>query len=399
MSLILSDPRKTDVFFDTEKLGRLYIFTLVFDDMEGFYKEAKSAEKVAPAQYVRLLVKYVCHPEGKLEEGKYRPKQPTLSDEDLNLISESEFEDFAEKYVTKKHFNRRWVSKPGKSEEDVNSVTVELGEVEHPRNEGEKWVDYLQRLAVIRGKELNEQFKKIIDQFAGIGSFSKKLQEQIKHTFSMGDSLKKTIESFNLSRDLIPKPHEPPFDLRIMRDINPFGGLPEKIDKLIEILSRSANFLIQSNMTQTGIANELKSSGEKTVWYSKWNIATGIISGIIIIGLTTLTIILTHNNLKSSDNQNLALKRNMEAVGEGLKSLNENTKTMLENNKASFEQSLQKEADPKGRNQKLLLKLIEQQSLIISELKSMRDQDRSRIELLEKQLRELSQQIKGQKGN
>jgi len=71
MSLKLPNPRRTEVFFDTEKLGRLYIFTLVLGDMEGLYKEVKSAEKVTPAQYVRLLVRYVCHPEGKLEEGKY----------------------------------------------------------------------------------------------------------------------------------------------------------------------------------------------------------------------------------------------------------------------------------------------------------------------------------------
>ena len=114
MSLKLPNPRRTEVFFDTEKLGRLYIFTLVVGDMEGLYKEVKSAEKITPAQYVRLLVRYVCHPEGKLEEGKYRPKQPTLSDEDVNLISESEFESFAEKYITKKELNRKWVSKPGR---------------------------------------------------------------------------------------------------------------------------------------------------------------------------------------------------------------------------------------------------------------------------------------------
>jgi hypothetical protein len=399
MSLKLPNPRRTEVFFDTEKLGRLYIFTLVLGDMGGLYKEVKSAEKVTPAQYVRLLVRYVCHPEGKMEEGKYRPKQPTLSDEDVNLISESEFEGFAEKYITKKGLNRKWVSKPGKNEEGANSVTLELGEVEHPRNEGEKWVDYLHRLAVIQEKELNEQFKKIAEQFAGIGSFSKTLQEQIKNTFSLGDSLKKSFESFNIPRDLISKPHEPPFDLPVMPNIKPFGGLPEKIDKLIETSSRSANFLIQSNRTQTGIAIELKSSGEKTARYSKFNITTGIISGIIIIGLTILTIYLTSSSLKSSDNQNLTLNRNMEAVGNELKSLNKSTKSMLENNKAGFEQLIQKDADPRGTNQKLLLKLIEQQNLIISELKSMREQDGSRIKLLEKQLRELSQQIKEQKGN
>ena len=72
---------------------------------------------------------------------------------------------------------------------------------------------------------------------------------------------------------------------------------------------------------------------------------------------------------------------------------------MMENNKAGFEQLIQKDADPRGTNQRILLKLIEQQNLIISELKSMREQDGSRIELLEKQLRELSQQIKEQKGN
>jgi uncharacterized coiled-coil protein SlyX len=72
---------------------------------------------------------------------------------------------------------------------------------------------------------------------------------------------------------------------------------------------------------------------------------------------------------------------------------------MLGNNKIGFEQLIQKDADSKGTNQKLLLKLIEQQNLIISELKNMREQDRSRIELLERQLRQLSQKIKEPEGN
>jgi hypothetical protein len=71
---------------------------------------------------------------------------------------------------------------------------------------------------------------------------------------------------------------------------------------------------------------------------------------------------------------------------------------MLGNNKTGFEQLIQKDANSKGTNQNLLLRLIEQQNLIISELKNMREQDRSRIELLERQLKELSQKIKEQEG-
>jgi hypothetical protein len=74
------------------------------------------------------------------------------------------------------------------------------------RNEGEKWVDYLHRLAVIEEKELHEQFKKIAEQFSEMGSFSKKLQDQIKDTFSLGESLKKSYESFNIPREFVSKP-------------------------------------------------------------------------------------------------------------------------------------------------------------------------------------------------
>ena len=397
MGIVL--PRAKDVFFDTEKLGRLYVFTLVLADEQGLYKEVgKSIEKVSPLQYIKILVKYVCHHEDKLEEGKYRPKQPTLSNDEISLISESELEDFAEKYITKNGLNRKWVSKPGKSEEGVNSVTLELGEVEYPRNEGEKWVDYLHRLAVIGEKRLSESFEKIAKQFAGMEKFSKNLQEQMKNTFSLGDSLKKSIESFSIPPDLISKSYKPPFDFREIPYIKPFGGLPDKIDKLIETSVRSADFLIEMNKTQTGIANELKSSGEKTAWYSKLNIATGILIGIIIIGLTILAIYLTDSGLKASDNQNTIFNKNIEKLGNELKSLNENTKAMLWNNKAGLEQLIQKDGDSKGTNQKLLLRLIEQQNLIISELKNMREQDRSRIEVLERQLKELSQKIKEQEG-
>jgi hypothetical protein len=383
MGLIFPNPRKTDVFFDTKKLGRLYIFTLVVADTKGLYREIKSVEKTTPAQYVRLLIKYVCHPEGKLGEGKDRPEQPTLTDEQISLISEPEFEDFAEKYITKKGLGRSWISKPEKREEGANSATTELGEVEHPRNEGEKWVDYLHRLAVIEEKGFYEQIKKIAEQFSGMDSFSKKLQDQIKDTFSLGESLKKSYESLNIPRDFVSKPHGLPYDITY---IKPFGGMPEKIDKLIETSAQSAEFLIQSNRTQTGIANELKSSGEKTAWYSKWNIAIGI----IIVALTVLAIYLTGSSLKSSDKQSLILNKNIEAVRKEMKLLNESTKTMLGDNKSGFERLIQRSAEPQFKDEKLLLKLIEQQNLIISELRSMREQDRIRIEKLEERLREMS---------
>lgn len=396
MGIKLPNPRKTDVFFDTEKLGRLYIFNLVLGDMEGLYKEIKSVEKVTPAQYVRLLVKYVCHPEGKLEEGKSRPKQQTLSEEEINLISEREFDDFAEKYITMEGFDRKYLSKPGNSEEAGNSVTLELGEVEHARDEGEKWVDYLHRLAVVQEKEFNDQFKKIAEQFAGVGSFSKSVQDQIKETLSLGDNLKKTFDSFRVPNELVSKPFGLPLDFPEIPRIKPFGGLPEKMDKLIDASEQTATLLTTMNRTQAGIAGELRSSGDKTAWYSGINVFFG---GIIIL-LTTISIglpvYLAFWSPKSSGSQDGLIGKSIEAVGNELKVLNENTKTNLGNNKAAFEQMMRKDADSRDANQKALSNLIEQQSLIIAEMKKMREQDRDKIDLLEKQLRELSRRIQQQ---
>jgi hypothetical protein len=396
MGIVLPNPRKKDIFFDTQKLGRVYIFPLVLGDFGQFRQEIRSVEKTTPLQYVKALIKHVCHREEDLVDREYRPEKPSLGTDEINLISESEIDEFAEKYITKAGLNKKWISKHRKNEEGVNSVTLEQVEAGHPRDEGENWVDYLYRLAVIQEKELNESFQKIAKEFESINSFSKTLQEQIKNTFSLGDSLKKSFESFRVPEDIISETYKPPLDYSEIAKIKPFGGLPDKIDKLIETSANSADFLIEMNRTQTGIANELKSSGEKAARYSKLTIATGVISGIIIIGLTILTIYLTNSSLRSSDNQNLTLNKSMETVGNELKSLNENTRTMLRNNKMGFEELIQKDADPKGANQKLLLKLIEQQNLIISELKNIREQDRSRIELLERQLRELSQKIKEQ---
>ncbi len=394
MGLKLRNPRQKDIFFDTEKLGRLYIFSLVLADFEKFYKEVKSVATLTPAQYIRALVKQVCHQENKLIDRQYRPEQPTLNENDVNLISESEFEDFAEKYITQSDLNREWVSKAGKSEEGVNSVTLELGEIEYPRNEGEKWVDYLHRLAVIKEKKLSESFKKIARQFEGIEKFSKNLQEQMKNTFSLSDSLKKSIESFNISPDIISRTYKPPFDFREIPPIKPFAGLPEKMDNLIETSATSAALLTAMNTTQTGIAGELKSSGDKTARYSMTNLFFG---GIIIL-LTIISLYLAYNGTRFPDSRNQTLNKNIETVGNELKSLNENAKVMLENNRATLEQMIEKDADSKGTNQKLLLKLFEQQNLIISELKNIREQDKNRIDLLERQLKEVSQKIKEQEG-
>ncbi len=124
MGIVLPNPRKKDIFFDTGKLGRLYIFTLVLGDMEGIYKEIINVEKTTPLQYVKALIKHVCHREENLADREYRPEKPSLSAAEINLISESELEDFAEKYITNAGLNKKWASKPGKSEEGVNSITL-----------------------------------------------------------------------------------------------------------------------------------------------------------------------------------------------------------------------------------------------------------------------------------
>jgi len=360
-----------DVFIETEKLGKLFIFKLNLKEQGELLKEINNnIEGISPVEYAKLLIKYSCYPENKLTDGKYKPDQPSLCKDDVDLLLEVEIESFAEKYIgINDHLFRETIAIEKKEETGKSVLSIEKGDIQYPKKDNESFVDYLHRLSVVEVKKVAEMMAATFESMSG---FSKKLQEQLKESLSFGDSLRRSYENIkpleSMSKSsMLSKLAEmtPPytkvetFSDAIKRGTDslakPISNLSDRLDELINISKNQTVFLVDMNESQVGIASELKTSGKTTTRFTIVN----IFISIIIVVLTAIAAFYTYKSYNSS-----SLDKNMTSLVNEISHLNNNMNT----------------------NQQLILKLIEQQRLTISELKNIQNQNQNRINLLESKL-------------
>ena len=123
--------------------------------------------------------------------------------------------------------------------------------------------------------------------------FSNPLEESIRNTLSLGESLRKTVEGIRPSykpsiRPL--EPYVPEIDFSKIEETRtkPFRDISERLDKLIDTTVQTTGFIIEANKTQTEIAHEIKFSGNQTTLYAKKNIRLShiviVISSLSLLG-------------------------------------------------------------------------------------------------------------------
>jgi len=387
------------------QFGKLYFFPLTLGAQLNLHELlGKSFSEIDSVSFVKALIGEICFFKKDLLEGKYQPDNASsISKEDIDKFSSSEFESFAKTYV---HCNEDLFKKSKtkiKKNERGNSVLYqELGEVIHPMNDDETCVDYLLRLSIINDNERREQFEKITKPFGAITGFSNTLTESIKNSLLMGDSLKKRMDAIRPPSFANFRPVEPHIKQIDHRDIIaqqeknrlvPFNNLADKLDELIGSSVQVAYFIVETNKIQAGIAKELKDSGEHSIRFSKINIAIScfiILFTVCSLFLTACSLYMAYSSSKSNDQQTISSKnateRNADRIVNGLNGL---SSAIIDNNAQTVQNTsiFVKELDElSSSNIAQLKEIVAKQNQILTEIKLMNEKNTERIRDIENQL-------------
>lgn len=281
-------------------IGELCVFSINVKGQNELRKKLDtSPEDCDPTDFIRNLCVYICFPKDSLKEEKYKPDDPVLTDEDVSKLTEDDLEKIAGIYIENNEYLFKKLEFKKKKNEKGETVNYgEYNEIEHPRNKNETNISYLYRLSILEMQKHKKQMEDMFKSVSGLGNFSSKLTDSIKNTLTMGDSLRKALESIRPINmpELRPIEREPlNIDFaKIERDkeerrLQPFNELSNRLDQLIESSVQASEFMIEANKIQTRIASEIKASGDLTDKHARKN----IVLSSIVIALTAIGLSLT----------------------------------------------------------------------------------------------------------
>ncbi len=381
------------------KLGKLYIFPFTFGSQKNLHKLlGKPFSEINSESFVKSLISEVCFLEKDLLVGKYNPdKASSIPREGIDKLSSEELENFAKTYVqNNKYLFKESRTKTKKNERGNSVFYQELGEVIHPRNDAETYVNYLLRLSIIEENKQREQFAKLTKPFGVVTGFSNILTESIKKSLLMGDSLKKRMGTIRPPCFANIHPVEPHFKQIDCSNIiaqqeknrlSPFRNVAVKLDELIESSVQVANFMVEINRIQAGIAKELKDSGDNTIRISKINIAISC----FIIFLTACSLYMAYSASKSNNEQKIATRIITEKYVDGIVDGINRLSSAIRDDKAQAEQNTSIFVDELKKlsryNSTQLKELVNKQNQILTEIKLMNKKNTKRIKNIENQLR------------
>lgn len=300
-------------------LGELVVFDISAGDQQKAYEGlGKPLAKCDPLDFARAIVHYTCFPADKLNPPDSKSSSPILSADQVRTLSTEDLENFARIYVENNDYLFRKL--------EFKTITTATGPVQsadynsilYPRQDKEAFVAYLHRLSGLHNNHQIDMGRERVKSMGGI-KFSQSLSQQIQKTAGMGSELARLSASLQAkyAPPEIPRfaPNLPDLNtslmdatiqnLKLEREarLAPFEELRGKLDQLIAILKQSANssgkldaivdlstksvdYMVEENKTQTQIATELKKSGDDTARYSRWNFAINI--AVAVISITAL---------------------------------------------------------------------------------------------------------------
>jgi hypothetical protein len=399
MAIVINLNQEPVAKFDS-RFGKWYIFDFTPKTQRDLHKQlGKSFNEADPVSFLKNLMKAVCYLEVDLVDGKFRPDgNSSIDKNDIDKLNREELEKFAATYIeNNEDLFRETKSKTRKNERGNTEFYEELGEIKHPRKENESSIDYLHRLAIIEEKKQQEQSEMIAKSMGSITGFSGKLTESIKNSLRMGESIQKRMESIRPPIVESFRPIRPDIvDIITQQErarLRPFDDLSKKLDELIDSSAQVADFIVETNIIQTGIAQELKSSGDISLKFSKIN----IIISLFIIFLTFCSLLMTYSGLKNSNQNELSSRRNTEKYVNGIineisglgkavlneKAINEQNSTLMIGEFKSFSQS----------NLSKIESIIVKQNQMLEEIKLSNERNSRLIEKLEKHFEIISNQL------
>lgn len=164
-------------------LGKLWVFKSSLKDQSALSEALpRTLEDTTSEDFVRAFARFVCFPDGSLKDGKSKPDAPVLTDSEVNKLTNDDLENFSKIYVDNNRylFTKREYKRKTDAEGNL-TVTPYLGDVQHPRFDGETYVEYLFRLSLIEQTERREQDEKLRSSFS---NFSVGVAESIRNISS-----------------------------------------------------------------------------------------------------------------------------------------------------------------------------------------------------------------------
>jgi hypothetical protein len=306
-------------------IGEIVIFNLSVGDSNNINEDLNEDSDVN--EYIRVFVKYTCFKKNDLESHILKPKEPLLTEEDIDKLSDVDFENIAKTYIEGNvYLFRKTILDTQKSDKSFQILSIKYGDIEYPKLKNESYQEYLLRLQINQRNKLKKSFEK---SYGDLSKFSLNLQKNIFGTFSMGEKLS---ESLNISKH-ITTPIVKPITSRISGDdlkkiaeqiddnkSKPFKDFSSKLDKLVDVTAESIQFMIEANALQTRIAEEIKGSSDSSTKFSKRNIW---ISGIVLL-ISTLSFGYSIYTVRESNKSNA---RYIKEITNGLDSINETCKS------------------------------------------------------------------------
>jgi len=212
----------------------------------------------------------------------------------------------------------------------------------------------------------------------------------------MGDSLKKRMEAIRSPSFGDIRPVDSHFkqtdysDIFVQQEKNrlkPFNNLADKLDELIDSSAQVADFMVETNKLQAGIAKELKNSGDTAVRFSKINIAISC----LVVFLTVCSLYMAYSVSKSSNEKELATRNATEKYVNGIvKEINGLSMSILDDkattqqNTALFVKELKRISNS---NILQLEKIITEQNQTLVEIKLTNEKNTEKIKEIENQLK------------
>lgn len=371
--------REPDGYIHTA-IGEIALFGLMIGNQLELYKElGEPIAQCEPTDFVRKLARYVCFTKSSLRDEKYKPEKPVLSPQDIALLTEVDIEAIARLYVEshpsmfrKKDFS----SRIGDSGE--KSISFEEGEIEIPKQEGEKFSAYLLRLFVQQDERIKQELKGVVSSMSSaLAGFSNSLSSSIKNTLSLGDSLKKTMEHIRPLHgaslqggeirapliDITEVSRRRAEEARVM----PFRELATRLDGLIDATAEGTEFLIEANKIQTQIAGEIKTSGDQATRLARRNILLSVVVVVLSIVSIGIPFYIDSKSTHSNDVQRKDIQDDVSLLAGKLSEINRNILAASDGLKAENER-LKEKSVSQERAMKSLSQQIERQATRLHEL-------------------------------
>ena len=320
-------------------IGVLSLFEMTMGSQFKLSKALGSPIKEkSPEEYFKNLMIYVYYPEEKLKEKAYKPDEPMLSIDDINILNNDELEELAKIYLDKNEYLYNKDEFDNVANDKGEEVSrSEYNEIEYPKNEGESCIHYLHRLSSIAEEKRKDRMQSIVGTMPNLGSFSKSLSGGIATNLMHGESLSKALDSVRtipkiemssiqaeleaIDWDAIGKNKE-----KVRRE--PFDDLAQRLDRLITSSKEATKFLIKANELQVQTATEIKHGGDLTDKHTRRNIRLTIIAIFLTVVGLFLTVWSNFSGVTFSDTQQDMLKSYISEISKSLASSNK----MMEQN-------------------------------------------------------------------